>query len=324
MVSDQVLEGFGQFITRATLQEIIDTEVETRVARQLQKYGEMVQEIEKKATPLDLSKTTIVSLLSPGTWTKPAGFNRFRVICIGGGAGGAAGHYDFWLAQHYGAHGGGGGACAERLYTDAELPPTVTYGIGGGGIGRVNGGNGPGAGTAGGDTWFGTGSIEIRAGGGKPGSTPTNSGGSNAPGGVATGVGATLLTGGYGGRLKSAGGPGQAGPFATYGGSAGGGGSGRDNGISTMKANSWEGGRSGTLLGGGPVTDTDGKPGLGTMVDPVYQVFQMYGGSGGGGGGYRKPGGKGGFPGGGGGGGGIDGAGGNGAAGCIHIIAYND
>lgn len=326
MVSDQILEGFKQFITVEQLQAVIDDEVEARIAKQLEKYGEMVKEIEKKAQQLDLSKVTITKLTGSGTWTKNESFNHFRVICHGGGAGGSTGHYDLFLGFNYGGRGGGGGACAERLYLGSELGISIPYSVGAGGAGRTNGGDGPGAGTAGGDTWFGSGNIAIRAGGGQPGGKPDGNLGSNSPGGVATAgsPGANLLTGGYGGRIGSAGGDGASGPFATYGGSAGGGGGGYNSGFSTSFQKPQAGGRSGTLIGGpAPNNNGDGINGKSTVVDSVAQIFQLYGGSGGSGGGSRRRGGNGGFPGGGGGGGGTDGKGGDGAAGCIYIIQYN-
>ncbi|QOH59875.1 glycine-rich domain-containing protein [Rhodococcus rhodochrous] len=301
MIADRILDGFGKFITTANFEDTLGAEVDARMERALAPFGEMIAELEKRSGYVDLENAEIVTLIADQRWEKPVGFNRFHVICIGAGAGGATGHFDALWGAHYGRGGGGGGGCDEKTFTDLEMPDFVDCTIGVGGAGAVNGGNGSRLGASGTQSAFG----DLLVGGGGKGDGTGGSG--NSPGG-------------------SGGGPGRAGSPGTQGnvgGSAGGGGGGQ-NAFSNKASNkAGEGGRSGTLPGGPAgawVTSNSSaaRPAPGRDAGEG----QFYGGSGGGGGGGRGPGGHGGMPGGGGGAGGIDGTGGKGADGCIHIICF--
>jgi hypothetical protein len=93
------------------------------------------------------------------TWTKPAGLSHVLVVCIGGGGGGASGARQ---AAGVLARGGGGASSAlpmRRTLTAAQLGETETIVVGAGGAGgaaQTTDDSANVAGSAGGDTSFGT------------------------------------------------------------------------------------------------------------------------------------------------------------------------
>jgi len=87
---------------------------------------------------------------SSGTWTKPSGLTKARVIVIGGGGGG------MWGASGsppFSAPGGGAGGVSIKTILDANLGSSETVTVGSGGSGGVNAGADP---TAGGTSSFGS------------------------------------------------------------------------------------------------------------------------------------------------------------------------
>jgi len=70
---------------------------------------------------------------SSGTWTKPAGINKVRVIVTGGGAGGGPSNDDD------GGNGGGAGATAIKVI-DVSSVSSVSVTVGGGTSGKTNNG----------------------------------------------------------------------------------------------------------------------------------------------------------------------------------------
>lgn len=77
----------------------------------------------------DLVGTQAAETLSAsGTWTKPAGLGADRLVLIPGQGGAASG------ANAVHRRGGGGGGCSEILIRAGDLPTSVSYVIGAGGI----------------------------------------------------------------------------------------------------------------------------------------------------------------------------------------------
>lgn len=172
---------------------------------------------------------------SSGTWTKPSTGTWITIICIGGGGGGGGGAYNtVTAAAVYGGGGGGGGAYArlDTLLSAMGSSETVTRGAGGpGGASRTSAGNGN-AGTAGGDSTFGS-HLTAKGGGAGNGATGTNgttnaasnSGGSSNMTGWGGGAG-SVYSGAASTSVYGAGGGGYGGPFVTGGSGAFNGGAG--------------------------------------------------------------------------------------------------
>lgn len=127
---------------------------------------------------------------SPATWTKAAGLVRIYVQAWGGG--GSGGYSD----GSYGAGGGGGGAYADSWFNASVLGATETVTIGAGGAAKAT----QGAGTAGGNTTFGS-LLTAYGGGAGFGPTTTGTGGGGGGGGRSSaGASATTGTGAAGGN----------------------------------------------------------------------------------------------------------------------------
>jgi len=104
------------------------------------------------------------------TWTKPAKLSHVLVVCIGGGGGGASGAR---RAAGVLSRGGGGGASPlpmRRMITAAQLGATETITVGAGGAGgaaQTSDSSANVAGTAGGNTSFGSLVLSQGANGGQ-------------------------------------------------------------------------------------------------------------------------------------------------------------
>jgi hypothetical protein len=112
--------------------------------------GQIVQ-VNSGATALEFGTASaglqsIQSFSSTGTYTKPSGINKVKVIVTGGGGGGGAGN------PNYNALGGGGAGGTAIKVVDVSSISTVAVTVGSGGSGGT-GGNGGGAG---GTTSFGS------------------------------------------------------------------------------------------------------------------------------------------------------------------------
>ena len=107
---------------------------------------------------------TTETITTSGTWTRPwsAGSEprEFWAICISGGAGGGGGRTGVTGTSWIGGSGGKGGTYLAQQIDPTTIPSTVTATIGAGGSGGKGGrqNNSPtaGAGSAGGDTSFGS------------------------------------------------------------------------------------------------------------------------------------------------------------------------
>jgi hypothetical protein len=111
-----------------------------------------------------------------GTWTKPAGAKIVHYLLIGGGGGGGAGRRSLPSNSLGGGGGGAGGGITAGYVDPAFLGSTETITIGAGGTGAVDSAdntNGA-AGTAGGESNFGS---FIKARGGSAGGGGSSSGG---------------------------------------------------------------------------------------------------------------------------------------------------
>jgi hypothetical protein len=111
------------------------------------------------------------------TWTKPAGARLVHYLLIGGGGGGGAGRRSLPTNSLGGGGGGAGGGITAGYVDPAFLGSTETITIGAGGTGAVDSAdntNGA-AGTAGGESSFGS---FIKARGGSAGGGGSSSGGS--------------------------------------------------------------------------------------------------------------------------------------------------
>lgn len=172
-----------------------------------------------------LGNITNFTYTSSGTWTAPAGVTSILVQCWGGGGGGRNGN-------GAGGRGGGGGAYSEKI---VSVTPGNSY--------TVTVGNGGGANTDGGDSWFdSTGTVLAK--GGQAGQAAAGGTGGQA----SSGVGTTKYSGGNGVNADAGGGGGGAGTTAN--GSNGSGSSGGSGG-------SLYGGNGGSNPGGG----ASGNPG---------------------------------------------------------------
>jgi hypothetical protein len=216
-----------------------------------------------------LTVTTYTS--GSGNFTIPAVGNVFLVRCWGGGGSGARGD-----GGGNRCAGGGGGSYSEHIYSLADLGSrgsNISYTVAAGGAAV----SAAGSGNPGGNTTFGTGSIQFLAYGGGSGF----GGGSTCGGG---GGGGPLSAGGNGsataGGTAGAGG-GAIGAFATATASvtptnwgAGGGGSAASGSTVSAGGNSFLGGGGGggattvTTTGGTSVIGGAGGPGVNTGGSP--------------------------------------------------------
>ena len=103
------------------------------------------------------------------TWSKPANVAFFDVLLVGGGGGGAGGTYVQGAATQqdlfFGGGGGGGGRVVVLRLTSSQLPDSLPFTVGRGGVGSAGGSNNSGA--SGVETTLGPASAAGGAGGGK-------------------------------------------------------------------------------------------------------------------------------------------------------------
>jgi hypothetical protein len=140
---------------------------------------------------------SIQTFTSSGTYTKPSGINRLKVIVTGGGGGGGGGN------PGYNARGGGGAGGTAIKVIDASSITTETVTIGAAGTAGSagsggDGGNGGAGGTSGGSSFWGGGGMG-------------DGGGGNNAGGVGQAFGSGGGGGQHNGTNSSAGGAGKAG-----------------------------------------------------------------------------------------------------------------
>jgi hypothetical protein len=200
------------------------------------------------------NQTKIITIVSSGSYVKPAGLKRALICCVGAGGGGGSGRQGASGENRGGGGGGGGGAVVWLNIGESELPSSVVVTIGTGGTGgasQITSSNNGNAGTNGGDTSFG--SFVIAKGGTGGGAGSLTAGAAGAGGVVSTGnptFGAYALVGAAGGAgvittsTPSAGGTGFAGNSSC----AGGGGAG---GITSANASTAIGGAGGAVYENG-------------------------------------------------------------------------
>lgn len=188
----------------------------------------------------------VQAFTSSGTWNKPGGGTYAHILQWGGGASGGKGGSGDARA------GGGGGGFIEGHFALSVLGSTETVTIGAGGASQASPTT---AGTAGGNTTFG--SHLTAYGGGTNGTT----GGGGGGGTTSAGSNGSTSTGGAGGAL----GGGAAGADSNFGGGGGG-----------TAGGTVAGGDSGYGGGGGGATTATGTTGAGGT--------SIWGGGGGGGG----------------------------------------
>lgn len=209
---------------------------------------------------------TVQVFTASGTWTKPAGCIRVRVMVIGAGGGG--GGADGGSSQS-GAGGGGGGGGGSIEWIDVTGVSSESVTIGTGGSGGAAGNN---AGSAGGTSSFGT-VAYLQATGGAGGLSFAASSGNNFCGGSAGGVGSNgswNFKGDAGGGAFTNGGNL---PFAgAGGGSFMGGGGEMPNSTSSVGTNGYAYGGGGS--GGTANTTTDRAGGNG--ADGIVVVEEYY------------------------------------------------
>jgi hypothetical protein len=120
-----------------------------------------------------------------GTWTKPSFGTQCRIILIGGGGGGGGGAiYSSSFVYSRGGGGGGAGAFVVATLGGAGVPASAAVTVGGGGAGGTGGTltvPTATAGTAGGQSQFGT-AYRARGGNGGGGGTQASTTGSGTPG----------------------------------------------------------------------------------------------------------------------------------------------
>jgi hypothetical protein len=141
-------------------------------------------------------KTRTFLTSGSGTYTTPTGVRALRVICVGGGGGGGGCPASTASNSAFGGSGGGGGYVDKWIASPAASYAYAVGALGGGGAAGAN------AGTAGGNTTFG--SAFLTANGGSGGSAGTNGASINNSPGAAGGSAS-------GGDLNVAGGKGAAG-----------------------------------------------------------------------------------------------------------------
>lgn len=194
-----------------------------------------------------------------GTWIKPPGAKRCRVIIIGGGGGGGGGAR---VNSGTACSGGGGGGAASWMEADFDAndlndTESVTIGVGGAagaGATSVAGGSN---GTAGGNSVFATTLSGLGGGFGNGGRASGHSGGGGGGGSLFKGSDASGATAGGGGAVGGSAGGSNSGSVAStnkYGGGGGGGG-----------ANSGAGGNGTGTLG----SSSGGSAGGGLATTPV-------------------------------------------------------
>lgn len=271
------------------------------------------------------------------TWTKPAGLKAAFIFCGGAGGGAGAGARNAAGSNRFGGGGGGAGAGVWQLVDAASLTSTVAVTVGAGGTGaagvtadNTNGG----AGTAGGDSSFG--SIVIAKGGGAGGGGTTAAGGAAGAAGTETtttiAYGPYSLRGGAGtigttNTASSSGGSGMTGTQVTAGGAGG-------CGINTANTAATTAGSGGAIyqngvLQAGPTAGATPN-GVNNKSNFLHFSSTLTSGTGlgtGGAGGYPafKDGGNGGYCAGGGGGSGVlngttSGKGGDGGVGLVIVM----
>jgi hypothetical protein len=214
-----------------------------------------------------LTVTTYTS--GSGNWTIPAVGNVFLVRCWGGGGSGARGN-----GGGSRPGGGGGGGYSEHIYSLADLGSrgsniSYTVGAGGAAVSTTIDGN------PGGNTTFGTGSIQFLAYGGGGGAIAASAGGGGGGGPISAGGTGSGTAGGTAG-----GGGGATGAFATATASVaptnwgGGGGGSASNTFVSNGGNAFLGGGGGggaattTTTGGTSVIGGAGGPGVNTGGSP--------------------------------------------------------
>lgn len=304
------------------------SEASTRAAADTTLNNRVTSEVATLNTTLtntvDAQRVVIDVYDASATWTKRTNAKWIHAVAVGAGGGGAAGGRVDTLNTVYGGGGGGGGAIWSIDIPASQLPGTVsvTVGLGGSGGASWPGGSGtqsPRAGTAGGNSSFGT-YLFAPGGAGAIDSSGGTGGISIAPNSGATGgTGANPTPGAQALFASGGGGGGGRGSTTTAGGAGGAG---------WIAQSSYTAGTGG---GGAAGSNPAGAGGPGTSRSGTG-----YGGDGGGGGGSRAnagtagAGGAGGAPGGGGGGGGAangsasaaSGAGGNGGQGEVIVITW--
>ena len=198
---------------------------------------------------------------SDGTWTKPSGIKKVKVIVTGGGGGGGGGTGSY----NQGGGGGAGGTAIEII--DVSSVSTVSVTVGGAG----SGGGGGSSGSAGGTSSFGSYCSAAGGSGGGPGQN-----GSRCAGGAATG-GDINITGGDGN--SASGGSGTDEPVSGHGGAsfwgggaggapAGGSSSNSDTGFSANNTWGVGGGGGDNSSSGG---DSGGNGAAGIVVVEEYK-----------------------------------------------------
>jgi hypothetical protein len=214
-----------------------------------------------------LTVTTYTS--GSGNWTIPAVGNVFLVRCWGGGGSGARGN-----GGGSRPGGGGGGGYSEHIYSLADLGSrgsniSYTVGAGGAAVSTTIDGN------PGGNTTFGTGSIQFLAYGGGGGAIAASAGGGGGGGPLSAGGTGSGTAGGTAG-----GGGGATGAFATATASVaptnwgGGGGGSASSTFVSNGGNAFLGGGGGggaattTTTGGTSVIGGAGGPGVNTGGSP--------------------------------------------------------
>lgn len=131
----------------------------------------------------------VQTFTSSGTWTKPTNAKFVMVECIGAGGGGSSGRRGASLTYRLGGGGGGGGAYKYQIFAAGDLDATVSVTIGAGGSGgaavTTNSTNGN-AGSAGGNTTFGS-YLTAYGGGGANGGNDTGQRGGHGGGALSIG-----------------------------------------------------------------------------------------------------------------------------------------
>ena len=305
-------------------------------------------------------KPTINLYTSSGTWTKKTTSTVVDILVVGGGGGGGyGGYYNPAAVGGSGGAGGGGAGFNYGSYRASDLPSSITFTVGAGGVGGNSTSTTGGQGTvsvvgtnllyaAGGGGGAG-GLLATSSGGGAGGSPTATSGGSgdNTQGGAVVAYGSsggfTTVTaspifgcgqgGGGSAGTTGAASPGGSNPTGATGGGAGGGFTVANvAAVGNRSGTGTNNGRSGFSAG----SSTPGVAGTDGAISTYVSFGSNYGSIGGGGGAASNTssggnGGAGGLYGGGGGGGGaahsanasaIGGTGGAGANGIIVFVEW--